>query len=445
METLDVVRIWQLFRRVAPARYLERLGSQGGFQKRGIFCLPVVVWMMIAQRLQSDGTLATAVQQLRGGAYRRLLQRSKRVREGRISAATGGYCQVRQKLSKLVVVQIVDDLFERLREVLREGWPGLQRPVFLLDGSALLLEHSPELKGAYPPARNQHGQSHWPVLRVAVAHDVESGLAVRPSWGAACGASATSEQQLVEEILERLPPGAVALGDRNFGVFSVAWAAHQSGHPVLFRLTNVRARKLLGRALETGIDEAVVWTPSRDDRRAHPELPTDASLAGRVIVCELRGARDPLLCLFTPLDQPADELTALYGLRWNIETDLRALKRTVRLHHIHARSLDMMEKDLLFAVLAYNLVRTVMCLAARKAGLSPRELSFTSVYSLVETHLPSLLRARSHKSWHREMDKLVEYAAAYKLPRRRKPRTYPRLVWGSGFQFPTRKPDDKTK
>lgn len=400
---------------------------------------------MITQRLQAGGTLATVVQQLRSGGYGKLLKRCKRVREGRISAATGGYCQARQKLSKLVASQIVDDLFERLQAVLREGWPGLQRPLFLLDGSALLLEHSPELKAAYPPAKNQHGRSHWPVLRMAVAHDVESGLAVRPSWGAACGAQATSEQKLVEEVLERLPRSAVVLGDRNFGIFSVAWAAQQQHHPVLFRLTNARAGKLLGRALEPGIDEAVVWRPSPEDRRAHPELPTGIHLPGRVIVCELKGTREPLLCLFTTLDQPSSEVIQMYGLRWNIETDLRALKRTVRLHHVRARSLAMMEKDLLLGVLAYNLVRTVMCLAARKAGFSPRQLSFTSVYTLVETHLSTLLRARSHQSWRREVDKLIDYAAAYKLPQRPKQRSYPRAVWGSGYRFPIRKAHDKTK
>jgi putative transposase len=444
MDLPEVTRIWQLFREVAPSGYWRRLDSRSGFQKRGIFCLRLVVWMMITQRLQPGGTLATTVQQLQGGSFRRLLKRCKRVSEGRISAATGGYCQARQKLSKLVTSQIVDELFERLQAVLREGWPGLQRPVFLLDGTALLLEHSPELKTAYPPARNQHGQSHWPVLRVAVAHDVESGLSVRPSWGAACGAQATSEQKLAEEVIERLPPGAVVLADRNFGIFSVAWVAHRQQHPVLFRLTNARARKLLGRSLEPGIDAAVIWKPSREDRRAHPALPADLALAGRVIVCELKGTRDPLLCLFTSLTQPADQMIQMYGLRWNIETDLRSLKRTVRLHHISVRSLDMMEKDLFVAILAYNLVRTVMCLAARKAGLSPRQLSFTSVYTLVELHLPALLSARSHKRWRCEMDKLVEYATAYKLPRRRKQRSYPRAVWGSGYRFPTRKPHDKT-
>lgn len=126
----------------------------------------------------------------------------------------------------------------------------------------------------------------------------------------------------------------------------------------------------------------------------------------------------------------------MYGLRWNVETDLRVLKRTVRLHHIHARSIDMMEKELLLAVLAYNLVRTVMCLAARKAGLSPRHLSFTAVYMLIETHLPKLLGARSSTAWRREMDRIVEHAAAYKLPKRKKTRSYPRAVWGTGDASP---------
>jgi hypothetical protein len=133
----------------------------------------------------------------------------------------------------------------------------------------------------------------------------------------------------------------------------VAWDAHQQQHPVLFRLTNVRAKKLLGRTLQPGIEETVVWTPSREDRRAHPKLPAEAHLAGRLIVCERKGAREPLLCLFTTLDQPVSELVPMYGLRWNIETDLRALKQTVRLHQIHARSVAMMEKELLLAVLAY--------------------------------------------------------------------------------------------
>ena len=61
-----------------------------------------------------------------------------------------------------------------------EVLPGLNRPMFLLDGTTLLLPHSKDLGRAYPPPRTQHGASHWPVMRVLVAHEVVSGLAVRP-------------------------------------------------------------------------------------------------------------------------------------------------------------------------------------------------------------------------------------------------------------------------
>jgi len=72
------------------------------------------------------------------------------------------------------------------------------------------------------------------------------------------------------------------------------------------------------------------------------------------------GRSQEWIYLFTTLDLPAEEIVALYGRRWNIETDLRALKRTVHLHQLKARSVDGMEKELLTAVCAYNRKRLVM-------------------------------------------------------------------------------------
>jgi hypothetical protein len=118
------------------------------------------------------------------------------------------------------------------------------------------------------------------------------------------------------------------------------------------------------------------------------------------------------------------------------------LKRTVRLHHIYAESVAMMEKELLIAVLAYNLVRTVMCLAARQAGVLPRQLSFTAVYTVIEIHLPQLLQASSPRRWRKEMDTLVQYAADYKRPHRSKRRSFPRAVWSTGYRFPARKQEE---
>jgi hypothetical protein len=89
--------------------------------------------------------------------------------------------------------------------------------VFVLDGSALELEHCPELAGKYPSACNQHGRGHWPVLRIVVLHDVQAGLAQPPWWGPMYGVEAVSEQDLGEQAMSSLPAEAVVARSELWG------------------------------------------------------------------------------------------------------------------------------------------------------------------------------------------------------------------------------------
>ena len=151
-----------------------------------------------------------------------------------------------------------------------------------------------------------------------------------------------------------------------------------------------------------------------------------------------RGQHKQWLYLFTTLALPAEEILACYGKRWRIETDLRSLKQTVRLQHLPVQSVDMAEKELLVAVLAYNLVRTIMYLAAQRSGGDPRQLSFTWACNVVLDGYPKILAARGARQQERELDDIIALVARCKLPRRTKRRSYPRAVWGRGFRFPLR-------
>jgi putative transposase len=436
----DLSSIALIYDRCAPATLFDYLQKRAGVKvRRGIYSLRVVVWMMILQRLHAKGTLTSAVQLLQQGSAEGLLESCKRVREGRIGCSPGGYCQARQKASTLVVQQVSDEIVQRLRNELSLPWPGLQQSVFVVDGSSVQLAHSKELVEKYPPAKNQHGRAHWPVLRILALHDLSSGLAERPCWGPMFGDQAVSEQELLERAMERLPSGAVLLADRNFGIFSVVYAAPQSHHRMLLRLTEARARKLYGGPISRPGDYPVCWKASRWDGRRRRTWPADASLQGRLIAWRVgRGKSKMWLYLFTDLDLPAQQLVDLYGHRGNIETDLRSLKQTVRLHQIAVKTIDLLEKELYLACSAYNLVRAVMCLAARRANLAPRQLSFSSVLDVVNAAWPRLLAAKSREEHHAEFDRVLDYAASYKLPKRKKRRSYPRAVWGRGANFPSR-------
>jgi hypothetical protein len=78
-----------------------------------------------------------------------------------------------------------------------------------------------------------------------VAHNLASGAAVQPCWGPMFGKKAASEQGLVEQLFQRLPPRSTVVGDRNFGVFSVAFAAYNQRHCVVVRLTKARAQRII--------------------------------------------------------------------------------------------------------------------------------------------------------------------------------------------------------
>ena len=276
-------------------------------------------------------------------------------------------------------------------------------------------------------------------MRIVVFHDVSSGLALRPSWGPMYGKPAVSEQALAEQALQRLPGDAVVLADCNFGIFAFAWAVQQSRRPMILRLTQERARKILGATPQPGMDRKLVWTASAWDQKAHPALPSGASLEGRLLVCENPSRPGQFLYLWTSLDLPVEPILDMYKLRWNIETDLRSLKRTVGLQQLRGQSVDLVEKELLLAISAYNLVRAVMCLAARRAGLEPRRLSFSFVQTVVEAGLPGLDRATTDWEYQQRLERLLRYAAQGKLPKRSRQRSYPREVWRHNQPFPWRK------
>jgi hypothetical protein len=424
------------------------LVGRGEFSRQGPLSAWVVIWLMIFQRLDALGTLSVAVRELLCGPTRQWVHWRSGKANRELSASTSAYSQARSRLPLEVAEKVSDMIFESL---LAEPTvlPGLQQSLFLLDGSTLLLPHSQDLVRAYPPPRNQHGASHWSVVRVLVAHEVVSGLAVRPCWGPMDGPQAVSEQGLAKEMVRRLPAGSVGMGDRNFGVFSVAYAFHQEQHPCLLRLTEARARKVNGGALpNAGTDRRIRWECSREDRRTNPEIAPQATVEGRLVVVRVFGAdgKPQKLYFFTTLDLPAPQLAELYGYRWNIETDLRSLKREVRLHTLTAQSKDMVDKELVLGVAAYNLTRAAINEAATALHLSPRQFSFSMARDTVKAFLPRFAEARNETEREEIRRQMLRVMSQSLLPQRRHRRpSAPREIWPRPCSFPKRKVSKKTK
>lgn len=277
-----------IYQRVLPTAFLEEVLQREGIrQNNRIYNARVVLWLMMDQRLHGNASMQQVVLNLgRGLPASFWPQPCKRIREGKISSQDASYNTARQELPKTVVEQSCDRILQELAALTSGSALEWGRRAFFFDGTSVRMPHAAELLERYPPGSNQYGESHSPLLRMLVAHDLETGLALRPDWGAMHGPQAVSEQQLLETAMDRLPPAAVVVGDSNFGVFSVAYTAQQRDHPVLLRLTTVRAKSLA----RGGLDRRDRPGDRMATQSGRP--PEPSAIAGR---CLCAGPSDHLL------------------------------------------------------------------------------------------------------------------------------------------------------
>jgi hypothetical protein len=335
-----------------------------------------------------------------------------------VSNSTCSYSDARQRLPWQFLLEVLSLQGRKIIGLSPTTlWQGLV--IALLDGSTVRLRPYGSLAKEFPPNRNQHGRPYWCLMRVVVCFCALSGAAL----DCAMGSLHLSEQVLACRIILDSMAKCLFIGDRNFGVFRVVQAARQAGQEVLLRMTDRRARKLLGRALAVG-DHAVRWQPTRHDQ-LQPAC-SQEPLEGRLLILRLqpKGFRSERLCLFTTLpntpDYPLQELVRLYGLRWHIELNLRYLKAQMDLVQLEAKSADMARKEWLAGLLAYNLIRAAQLCAALQKGISPLTLSFSSVRRCLECWLRQF--GRTQRQACAQWARALQYMGRCRLPRRRKPR-----------------------
>ena len=410
----------EMLRKLLPDEELDRKQACG---PATVYTTMVTLWMMTLQRLGGGKTLNAIVKDVLSH-NRELLPNNKRLREGTLSETSGAYSDARTRLKPETVEFFANRVCDSLIKASPPSIDG--RYWFTLDGTTMTLAPTPELKAAFPPASNQHGESVWPVMLVLVAHELVSSCALPPEIGAMYGEKNTSEGKLAKRMAKRLPRGSVAMADSGYGIFSVAHAMVSEGHSILFRLTKSRFKALVRQATvveewEGQVTYQLRWTPSLKDRRSNPDLPADARLE---VLLHAVPLKNETLYLLTTLRVRSDQAGEYYARRYDVEHDIRDVKVTLDTENIRAKSVAMVKKELLTSLVAYNLVVQFRRQAAKLAGLAPRRLSFTGVWNTFESFLLTQPPC-SAADWTSRYEAALQIASRDKLPNR-PGRSYPR-------------------
>jgi len=325
---------------------------------------------------------------------------------------TGAYCRARLKIPFEVVRDIArrialeseqrvshDDVHDDPEVNLSPRVVGEVRAqpstgrVLLLDGFTITAADTPENQEEYPQNPSQEEGLGFPILRCVTLTSLFTGMLFDLACGPYSGKE-TGETALMRELLDVLQSGDTLVADCYHCTYWLIAACQQRGVHIVMKNHHKRDDHPANAVRLRKGERLVTWTrPDRpewmsaEDYTQQPETITvrlvDVSVGQK-------GFRPDTFSVATTMlddrEAPAEWIRSIYRGRWLVELDIRAVKCSLHMDILRAKSPDMVRTELWSCLLAYNMIRLKMLQCSGETGRDPRSLSFTTSLQLLATN-----------------------------------------------------------
>ena len=365
-----------LFERFLPATVIRRTCKRHGYDFRDRIFSPVVtLWMFLGQTLSPDHSCRDAMHRLNAW----------RIANGKTKADsnTNAYCKARLRLPEEVLQELTTQSGERCAAVAKDRWRWKGRTVKVADGITLTMPDTPHNQAEYPQAKTQKPGCGTPIMRCVLMFCLHTGAALGISMGQYAG-KLTGETSLVQALLSLVLPGEVLLADRYYATFGIIAKAYEDGYDTLMRVHH-RRKVDFRRGIKQGPGDQVVAYKKPKKRPGWLSLAQYKQWPEHILVRHVRfivdvdGFRSKKITLATTLLDAKvysrEDLADLYGLRWQVELDIRSLKTHMQMEHLRCKTPSMVRKEVYAHLIAYNLIRDLIVTTAIQVGSSPKQLS----------------------------------------------------------------------
>lgn len=322
------------------------------------------------------------------------------VRLAGLSCTAEAYCQARMRLPRAVLERLLAQTCAAGRTAVEPTWRGHR--TFLVDGSTFSMPDTPELQATFGQPASQQPGCGFPLAHWLALFDAQTGLLVKhlaAPWR-------THDMSKISQLHSGLRPDDILVADTGFASYAhLALLSRQKLHGVIRahqrQLISFRKdRKLTGKRAKGTIalfaTGCLIKKFARYDQLVEYHKPQSrpswlsaaeyAALADTLRLREIRyhtklpGGRTQVVTLVTtlldPEEYPAWAIAELYGVRWEVETNLRHVKTTMGMEVLRCKTVEGVLKELQIYALVYNLVRFVMLKAAKEQSQELQRLSF---------------------------------------------------------------------
>jgi hypothetical protein len=437
-----------------PLHHLESLCAQridpgllqpndaGDNSRQRIFTPQLTFFAFLGQILDPESSCRSALDQILA-YYQSLAQYPN------IANDTSAYCQARARWTCDELVAIRQALAggpDIHGDTLLPGLPG-QRALKVIDGTSFNLPDTAANRELYPPAHDQKPGCGFPLVRLVGVFNLKTGALLEE----ASAPYRISENELFHDLWSTFASGDILLADRNFCSYA-ALAGLQRLHQTdgLFHLHASRHSDFRKGVRLGPRDRLVTW---KKPSRKPPHLSADewaqvpATLTVRMVRVRLPASRSrcQTITLVTTLTDPklwpVELLAALYHRRWKIELYWDDIKTVLHMDMLRCKTPAMVHKEIQMHLIAYNLIRALMCEAALTAHVPLERVSFTGTrdaayhYSQALAQIPARYSQR-RRNLYAEMLATIASGLVPERPDRREPRCQKRRP--KAYPFMTR-------
>jgi putative transposase len=374
------------FAQVLSAERIERLFAKHGnlFGLGAIYGTAVMVWSFLGQVLR-DGKEASCQ-----SAVARVVTYCQQQGTAAPTSDTGDYCKARAKLSEAALRDLTREFADEVEQQAdpRWLWKGLHAK--LIDGFTFTMPDTAKNQAEFPHPKTQKRGVGLPIARAVAILSLATACVMDAVYGRYSGKE-TGETALLRSILGSLQKGDVAVMDRYYCSFMMIALLLLQGtqvcarkHPL--RHSDFRRGKRLGK-----YDHTITWTrpecPEWMDAATYERIPETLVLREIRYNVIVPGRRTRTIDVITTLvdadEYTQEDISELYGFRWNSELDIRSIKSNLNLGHVRCKSPEMVGREVWTTLLGYNLIRTTAAGAALLHNRQPRQISFTSTCQYV--------------------------------------------------------------
>ncbi len=365
--------------------------NQHGVQFRDrVFSPARTIWGFLSQILSEDHSCRDAVS--------RVIAHRAANGHPACSPNTASYCNARSRIPTSVLRALATQTAKELQTSVSDEWKWNGRSVFIVDGSHVSMPDTPENQAAYPQPPTQKPGLGFPLARITVVLSLATGachnLAIAPYQG-----KGTGEKTLFQRMYDSFNPGDVVLADALFDDYFLACELCNRQVDIVARAQYERVGSRIAQSKPD--DDIIVWQRPNKPRGMTPEQYRSypKNLIMRQVTVDARDKNNRVKqfkVVTTILDQSIDgrQIGDLFERRWDGEVDLRSIKSTMQMDVLRCKTPDMVHKEIWTHLLAYNLLRTLMAVAASENDIEPRKLSFKGAKQALTAFAPKIEAAR---------------------------------------------------